>query len=299
VDVGEDYLDIATLAPDDRRLSLARVDLRQIAPQTPRRTYSNPDTLSSLRAMLADVVPELCRTIWLVDSPRWPRDLDWTQPGAAARPDSPPGRELDASLRALLATLRNADPDSTLAPLSMFPTPPMRYFGAHLNAATCKPHLRPFGKALFGEALNREYGAPSGGIFTRFMIAGFATYRALEGAGGEVYECYPDLQFRLWCRGRRLVSKNSATGRAAALASRIHVLSALARQLGVRGLRQIHRMDEADASILSLSAAAARQCGATWVVQNAEEGIFMVAVDEAEARRLKQGWHACFEGCGR
>ena len=33
--------------------------------------------------------------------------------------------------------------------------------------------------------------------FTRFMLAGFATYRALERLGVPAFESYPDLQLRL------------------------------------------------------------------------------------------------------
>ena len=168
----------------------------------------------------------------------------------------------------------------------MFPTPPMAYFGAQLNAATCKPHLRSLGQTLFGDALTRDHGPPSGGIFTRFMIAGFATYRALDTVAGELYECYPDLQFRLWCGGQLLSSKNSAGGRRAALESRVRVLSTLVSRLGVYQFPQIRRIDQADAAIMALSAAAAQSEGALMVVQNAYEGRFMVALDGRLHQRL-------------
>ena len=313
IDVGEDFLDLATFSPANRDLSLARVDLRTISPtpaERSTRSQVEASAVTSLRAILIETVPELAGATVLVDSPRWPRDLDWTEAtggGCSGRneqtslpaahntqtvvaPYSRQGREIDAGLRALVSTLRRRDTDSTLGPLSMFPTPPMRYFGAHLNVASCKPHLRSLGQALFGEALNRDYGPASGGIFTRFMIAGFATYRALETVAAEVYECYPDLQFKLWCRGQRLLSKNSTNGRNAALASRIHVLSSLARKSGVRAFPQIKRMDEADAAILALSTAVARKHGMILVVKNAGEGKFMVAMRGPEARRLQQRW---------
>jgi len=326
VDVGEDFLDIATLAPESHHLSLTRVNLRNIvsAPAT-NRLDTNMVTL--LGSMLANEVPELRGAIVLVDSPRWPSDLDWSKAisggrcgrsgesrpsGAGRNPEqsrrdtslrdahktgmvaitrSKRGREIDVGLRALVHTLRKLGANSTLTTLSMFPTPPMRYFGAHLNAATCKPHLRMLGQELFGPALNRDYGAVSGGIFTRFMIAGFATYRALEAIGAEIYECYPDLQFRLWCRRHRIFSKNK--GRTAALASRIRVLSALARRLGVSGSRQVQRLDEADAAILVLSIIAARQYGAVFILENRHEGRFMMALDGPEALCLQQcyAWH--------
>jgi hypothetical protein len=320
IDVGEDFLDIATILPQSRHLSLARLDLRQIAgaaAEDPLRLHRGTSAVTSLGAMLADRVSALCGAIVLVDSPRWPRDLDWSKAingchwgrsgppgtstdgrsleqsrsegslrrarkaGVVAGTHSQRGRELDVSLRALVSKLRQEGTNSALGTLSMFPTPPMHYFGAHLNIATCKPHLRMLGQELFGETLNRDYGPASGGVFTRFMITGFATYRALEAIGAEVYECYPDLQFRLWCRGYRLFSKNK--GKSAALASRIRVLSALARRLGVGGHRQIQRLDEADAAILALSIIAARQFGATFIFENSFEGRFMVALDQAEA----------------
>jgi hypothetical protein len=339
IDVGEDFLDIATLLPESHHLSLTRVNLRNIV-NAPAQNRLDKNVVTLLGPMLADKVPELCGAIVLVDSPRWPSDLDWsktTSGGRCGRSEEPRptalgqslersrretslpsgdacgaerrslrraftmgpqntgvvaitrskrGREIDIGLRALVHTLRKPGTNSTLTTLSMFPTPPMRYFGAHLNTATCKPHLRMLGQELFGQTLNRDYGPASGGIFTRFMIAGFATYRALEAIGAEVYESYPDLQFRLWCRRHRIFSKKK--GRTAALASRIRVLSALARRLGVSGSRQVERLDEADAAILSLSIVAARQYGTLFILENPCEGRFMVALDEPEARRFQE-----------
>jgi hypothetical protein len=288
IDVGEDFLDIATIRPDRQHLSLARVDLRNIrgAPdQKLSRPHLDANAVTFLGAMLAANVPELRGATVLVDSPRWPSDLDWSKAGVIAAPHSQRGREIDVGLRALVYTLRKGV-NSTLTTLSMFPTPPMRYFGAHLNSATCKPHLQMLGQALFGEALNRDCGPASGGIFTRFMIAGFATYRALEAIGAEVYESYPDLQFKLWCRRHRLISKKNC--RSSALASRVRVLSALARRVGVSGSCLVQRLDEADAAILALSIIAARQYGATFMFENSYEGRFMVALDEPEAQRFQQ-----------
>lgn len=310
---------------DSQHLSLARVNLRDIA-RAPAanlsRSYLGTNAITLLGGMLAERVSALRGAIVLVDSPRWPSDLDWSKaisrdgcgrngeprpraaggsPGQSRRGTSlrsarrtgliaathaERGRGLDVALRALVSNLRKWGPNSTLTALSMFPTPPMRYFGAHLNTTTCKPHLRMLGQELFGEALNGDYGPPSGGIFTRFMIAGFATYRALEAIGAEVYECYPDLQFRLWCRGHRLFSKKK--GRRPALASRFRVLSALARRLGVSCPRQIQRLDEADAAILALSMIAAQEYGASFIFENSFEGRFIVALDQPEALRFRQ-----------
>ncbi len=256
---------------------------------------SKLDAIALLGAMLMSEVPQLRGAIVLVDSPRWPSDLDWSKPGVVAAPHYHRGREIDFGLRALAVRLRELGANPALAPLAMFPTPPLRYFGAHLNAATCKPHLQVLGRALFSDALDCEFGPPAGGIFTRFMIAGFATYRALEVIGADTYECYPDLQFRLWCGRRPLPSKNStgADGRAAALAARMRVLAALARRLGVTGCRRIRRLDEADAAILLLSVVAARRHGATIIFENSCEGRFMVALNAADAQRFRTRYTTC------
>lgn len=254
--------------------------------------------------MLTESVPELYGARVLVDSPRWPRDLNWSKAGAdqwsntaqlcfrsvdsaPASRGSARGREIDASLRALVGALRALDANSTLKSISMFPTPPMSYFGAQLKVGTCKPHLRALGQALFGNALDHDYGPASGGIFTRFMIAGFATYRALDTVADELYESYPDLQFRLWCGGKSLSSKNSTEGRRSALDSRLCVLSTLGRKLDIDRFPQIGRVDEADAAIMALSVAAAQRYGASLTVGNAYEGKFMVALDGAETQRLQ------------
>jgi Protein of unknown function (DUF429) len=300
IDVGEDFLDVASFSPSSLRLNLARVDLRQVSadpvlnPASPRL-----EAIGLLSSMLINAAPELRGAIVLVDSPRWPRDLDWSdsahassrahQTPVAARKNFRGGRQIDAALRALVCALGELGP-SALATLSMFPTPPMNYFGAHLNSATCKPHLRRFGQALFGTALTREYTPVTGGIFTRFMIAGFATYQALAPFAGQVYESYPDLQFKLWRRDFQIISKNSAEGRTAALASRIRVLSALARELGMSGLPHIPLMDEADAAILALSTLAAYQQGAVLMLASPDEGSFLLGLNERQARHLKQLW---------
>jgi hypothetical protein len=119
------------------------------------------------------------------------------------------------------------------------------------------------------------------------MVAGFATYRALDGVTDHLYESYPDLQFRLWCGRQLLSSKNSAEGRRAALKSRLRIVSALVNRLGIHQFPQIQRIDEADAAILALSTAAAQSEGALLVIQNPYEGKFLVALDGPEAQRFQ------------
>ncbi|HKV53311.1 MAG TPA: DUF429 domain-containing protein [Candidatus Binataceae bacterium] len=262
-----------------------RIDLRALAANDSG-TSRAADAITLLAERLSQAAPELRGAIALVDSPRWPCDLDWSRPGVVPRIDGSRGRSIDVALRALTANLRDAGAASGLRQLAMFPTPALRYFGAHLNAPACKAHLQMLGRALFGEAVNGEFGQPAGGIFTRFMIAGFAVYRVLESIGAEAYEAYPDLQFRLW-RGRlALPSKNSAGkgGKAAALSARVRILGQL--RGGAYGCEAIRRMDEADAAILALSVVAARRGGATLVCEHRCEGRFIVALNAADARRL-------------
>jgi len=330
IDVGEDFLDVATLH-ESQHLRLTRINLRDIPAAMDGPFDTN--AVESLSAILLARIPQLRGALVLIDSPRWPSDLEWSKArggswrsaepkpdpvGSAEQPKetalraaprtarsgslsfqrsrreaavtanfaAKSGRQLDGALRALVHFLRTVQANSTLTSLSMFPTPPLRYFGAHLNALACKPHLRMLGQALFGQLLNRNYGAASGGIFTRFMIAGFALYQALEAIGGEPYECYPDLQFRLWCRGLQLASKKKAGS--AAFASRLRVLSVLAQSLGVSGFEQLQRLDEADAAILALSVIGGNRRGAIFILENRHEGRFMVALDEPDALHLQQ-----------
>jgi Protein of unknown function (DUF429) len=247
-----------------------------------------------LSRMLIAHVPQLRDAVVLVDSPRWPADLDWSRSGVVNAEKPRPGRAIDVALRAFARELRRRGANQSLSPLAMFPTPPLRYFGAHLNLLTCKPHLRVLGRALFGNVLDVEFGPATGGIFTRFMIAGFAAYRALVAIGAETYECYPDLQFRLWCGRRRLPAKNAAgpSARAIALAARVRIVRRLACELGVTGSSSIERLDQADAAILSVSTAAARSQGAIVVFDKPGEGGFLVALKDADARRFDTFYEA-------
>jgi hypothetical protein len=78
----------------------------------------------------------------------------------------------------------------------MFPTPRYEYFARCARDPRCKPHLKAIAAELFGALAGRRpvdgdarERAPSGGaIFTRFMLAGFATYCALERLGVPAFE---------------------------------------------------------------------------------------------------------------
>jgi hypothetical protein len=173
-----------------------------------------------------------------------------------------------------------------LTPLSLFPTPPIAHFAVHLSAPGCKPHLAALGAEMFGRMLARDSDAPAGAIFTRFMLVGFAAYRALAMCGAAAWESYPDLAFRLWSRVPRLPPKGQ---RAAAIAARRRTILYLARVLDCGGCGTINRYDALDAAALALTVDAARQRGMVLALTDAAEGRFMIGLDAREARILGLG----------
>jgi len=143
---------------------------------------------------------------------------------------------------------------------------------------------------LFGARLDYDGDArepaSGGGTFTRFMLAGFATYRALERLGIPAFEAYPDLQLRLSSPSTELPPKRR---RADALAARRSIVASLAAQLGLRDAPVPANLDQADAAALALAAAGCARGGALWVVSNPCEGRFMLALDARQARHLGLG----------
>jgi hypothetical protein len=268
-----------------RSLAVGRVGLCGIGRETEaKRVPLSAGAVAQLARLIAAAAPPLeQRAVALVDSPRWPSDLDWSAEGVTPRRAHLGGREIDVSLRAIVEQLRAPGGRPGLARLSMFPTPRFDYFGARIMAAACKPHLRAMGRDLFDAALMRDFGALTGGTFTRFMISGFATYRALATLGVETYEGYPDLQFRLWAGRMMLPPKRR---RDTALHARRQIVRRMAARLGISCEDRIDTLDRADAAILALSAAAARRDGGIVVVENCAEGRFLVALDRADTRRL-------------
>ena len=269
-----------------------RVDVRGIAPVAADGYARNHTALTELQARLLAAAPLLREgAIALVDSPRWPSDKDCSQTGVVARSDHAGGRGIDAVLRALVKKLRSLGAGAALRPLSMFPTPRFDYFGVRVTADLCKPHLQALGRELFGRAVCAEFGPPRGGTFTRFMITGFATYKALAMIGAETYECYPDLQFRLWCNEPALPPKKAKKGnqesRAVALAARLRIIGQLAAMLKVSGCGMVCTIDAADATILALSAAAATRYGVNVIVKESAEGEFLVSFGAADVGRLR------------
>jgi hypothetical protein len=288
IDVGENFLDLAIVDSPPRTLVFKRVAVDGL----------NGTACGTLAHRIKDAAPELdARAIALVDSPRWPRDLDWSR-GAHRRDPAPPGREVDAILRQIFRTLVTV-PAGKAVPavklrirgLSMFPTPPYDYFARCARDPRCKPHLSAIAAELFG-ALSDHDGdahgpAPIGGaIFTRFMLAGFATYRALELLGVQAFESYPDLQLRLSSRSTELPPKGQ---RAEALAARRRIVASLAAELRLHDAPVPTNLDQADAAALALAAAVSARHGALWVVSNPCEGRFMLALDARQARHLGLG----------
>jgi hypothetical protein len=151
----------------------------------------------------------------------------------------------------------------------------------------CKPHLAAIGRELFGAAIRDadHVVAPTGGrIFTRFMLTGFAAYRAIEGIGAESYEAYPDLAFRLWADGIQIPPKSA--GRAA-FEVRAEINRRLADVMGCTGAEGISTLDEADAAVLALSAAQAGRSGVMAVIEHRGEGRFALALNADQARRAE------------
>ncbi len=221
IDVGEDYLDVASIAPGRGQLRYVRIALDQIG---------GADSIAALAEVLADRVPELRPgAVAIVDSPRCPIDADCSQVHFASRENPPGRRAIDSGLRAMVHRLNENPARDRKTQLWLFPTPPMRYFAECVLHPACKPHLRSMGEQMFHQ-LESPVQIPerlTGGVlFTRFMIAGFAVYQALARIGVDVYEGYPYLGFRLWMtRDDELpAKKKSSNAYADALEARRKIL---------------------------------------------------------------------------
>jgi hypothetical protein len=251
------------LAPSWSSVTYSRIDLRAL----------RAEPVAALAELIAWSVPELRRgATALIDSPRCPRDSDLSRGLAPRRDGGESQRRLDAALRALLSG--DSAVSRAAASLSLFPTPPSAYFAGCAAAADCKPHLRAIARALLPQARGVRVRRVSGGaLFTRFMLAGFATYPALEAAGAAALESYPDLVFRLWAGGARVPPKRSGLDAARV---RTTVIERLARALGVRRLLAPASFDQADAAVLALAAGVACRRGSLAVIEHRAEGRFAV-----------------------
>lgn len=265
VDVGEDYLDLAMLTGDRRRLSYHRVPLEG----------TTSPVADSIAQRIADAVArDLRGGVAMVDSPRAPRDVDCSRSKMVRRMDAPPARVIDASLRELLRATFNG----TMRPLSMFPTPLASYFAGCVAKRGCKPHLRAIAKDVLASVIDiprrTSAGSIAGGTFTRFMLAGFAVFPALERLGMRAFEAYPDLQMRLWSDSIALPPKRL---RGEALRARQNICAQLAAVILTRNFEVPKTLDEADAAVLALSAVASASKQSLMELRYAPEGRFAVA----------------------
>jgi hypothetical protein len=267
VDVGEDFLDLAVLRTASRDLRFHRIGLAGI----------DDAPLEILRERLRECCPD-ANPGWLalVDSPRWPRDLNYSGPALTRRNPIPRARMLDSALRQML----RASADHAAMRLAMFPTPVLAYFSRCACIPNCKPHLRSIYHALFTTSANsaREHGtgveslSGGGGNFTRFMLAGFLVFRAWEALGVSALEAYPDLQFRL-CAGRSLLPKRAGK---AALAQRVAINLDLRKIAGIKRSSLPANLDQADAEVLASSAIAAGVKGSLAALEHPAEGRFLL-----------------------
>jgi hypothetical protein len=317
IDVGEDFLDLAILDGAARTLRLARVAVAGIESGADRDGVA-PDgfalagivndavAIRELQRRLQAAAPELDArgAIVLIDSPRSPRDLELSMHPAvadvrhgAARTSS--SRAIDTVLRAFVRELALKRRDSAPYRLALFPTPELEFFAACARDPRCKPHLAAIERELFGSPISHEVSAqalavtpalagspvmpaPVGGqIFTRFMLAGFAVYCALERTRSWCFEAYPDLAFRLWAGGEEILPKG---GGRAALDVRKRITGRLADELGCAGARDLSTLDQADAAVLALSVGLADRVGAIAIIEHPAEGRFALALDREQAR---------------
>jgi hypothetical protein len=291
IDVGEDFLDLAIVDTAATHLRLAQVPVSGVERNVNANDFA---AIGGLRRRLMAAAPELgaLGAIALIDSPRWPRGLDFATGAvnSAKVASGPVGysscRTIDTSLRAMVRALALQKSDGTPFRLSLFPTPRLAFFAACVKDPRCKPHLAAIGHELFGAAIEdaNDGVAPAGGrIFTRFMLTGFAAYRAIQGIGAESYEAYPDLAFRLWADGVRIPPKSA--GRVA-FEARVVINRGLADGMGCAGAEAISTLDEADAAVLALSAAQAERTGAMAVIEHRGEGRFALALNVDQARQV-------------
>ena len=283
IDVGEDYLDLASIAPGRGKLRYARIAIDQIG---------GGDRIMALADALVERVPELCAgAVAIVDSPRCPIDTDCSQIHFAPRENPPSRRAIDSGLRAMVHRLNENPARDRKTQLWLFPTPPMRYFAACILYPACKTHLRSMGEQMFGPPKSREQipaRLTGGRLFTRFMIAGFAVYQALARIGVDAFEGYPYLGFRLWMAGDNELPAKKKTSNAYtnALEARHKILKRIILPAKFK-MDPPATYDEADAAILATTVAAASRDGSLFQIRDRAEGRFIVALDRDDAAYLR------------
>jgi hypothetical protein len=253
-----------------------------------------PDPLAALAERLSEALTAFdAPIIAFVDSPRWPSDCYFRKSSLYLRRGHAGGRHIDARLRTIVRSLAAASGGDSTLRISLFPTPRHDYFLRCIGDQDCKPHLRAVGRQLFAydPPLQSNNGPRGGAIFTRFMLIGFAAYRALDAIGVTAFESYPDLQFRLWRDDYPLAPKSASR---LALANRSQILATLAAALQLATPDQIPEqiatqmvtMDQADAAILALSARVALNHGAIAQISDPEEGCFAIPLQSLQAASL-------------
>ncbi|HVC43599.1 MAG TPA: hypothetical protein VND20_02195 [Candidatus Binataceae bacterium] len=287
IDVGENTLFLAIIAPGDTQVRFHEIDVAGAVAHSP------DDPLARLADAIVAAAPILCRAgaVALIDSPRWPRDLDLSAAGLAPKGrchrDHPPGRIIDARLHRIVRAIRAGSPPRPVLGLWMFPTPPLEYFARSAAAPRCPPHLTCLARALFGGQHAARSGAPAptgGQTFTRFMLTGFAAFRALEAVGVASFESYPDLVYRVWTRATTLIAKRR--GKSHALAARSMIVRAIAGELRIAIGGGLAGLDEADAAMLALGAAAAARDGAIALIGAPCEGRFALPLRSSDAAHV-------------
>jgi hypothetical protein len=271
IDVGENYLDLAIT---ERRhplgLEFARLDLRQF----------KTDPVRHLASAIARAAPSAgSRAIVLIDSPANPRRT------AAHR-----GRAIDAALRLAVSAINRSRKGDARIALAMFPTPERDYFVRCAADPRCPPHLVAIARKVLGiepgasHVGRRQRGR--GWLFTRFMLSGFAAFRACEHLGVRAFESYPYLSFAMHKNGgERLPPKSSPRE---ALAERIRIIARLAREAGVRTIPPIARLDQADAAALALSALCGAASRGLYSLSAPREGRFLLAARASDRDALER-----------
>jgi hypothetical protein len=274
IDVGENALDFAVA--DSHWMRFERVGLTGLE-------NSPGQAIADLARRIATVAPELTRNgaIALIDSPRFPR-------GNARATKLSYTRLIDARLAAIVGRIRAARAKSNPSlGLWLFPTPPSAEFVRHARDPSCPPHLVRFAYELFPQYMEkRDHESEKSGtgrIFTRFMIGGFALYRALSQWPVACFEGYPDLYFRLHADGASITPKRA--GRRRAMETRVPIVTAMMCQSGLTGSAPT-TLDQADAAILAASACAARRSGTLLAIEAPSEGVFALPLARADARYL-------------
>ena len=214
----------------------------------------------------------------LVDSPRAPR---------VARSEAGQ-RDLDLMLRRVVGAINRTRSSAEYVRLSLFPTPTADYFARCASAAACKPHLIRIAHDLRLTAKGTmSVPRGRGWLFTRFMLAGFATHRALERLGVDTFESYPYLVFSLWkTASERLPPKSK---RHAASKARQAILARLTRSCRLTA-PVAKSLDEADAAVLAVAAhMSATRRGGALMFHSQMHGRFLLTLskrDLATARAL-------------